>query len=93
MDELCSVLGRAGLPVNKPEGGFYIWLNVQNLDPGGVTDAVDVCGEVARRFGVGLWPGDDFGGPGHVRIAVTAPSDTEWQPAVKALVESLTAGE
>ncbi|MCW8984366.1 MAG: pyridoxal phosphate-dependent aminotransferase, partial [Thermoanaerobaculales bacterium] len=93
MDELCSVLWRAGLPVRRPEGGFYLWLQVKDLNPTGAIDAFEWCVKAARRWGVGLWPGDDFGGPGHVRISVTAPSDTEWQPAVKALVESLTAGE
>jgi aspartate/methionine/tyrosine aminotransferase len=93
MDELCSALGSAGLPEKKPEGGFYLWLKVKDLNPAGTIDAVEWSLEVARSSGVGMWPGDDFGGPGHVRIAVTAPSKTEWPSAVKALVEALTAKE
>jgi len=93
MDELCPALARAGLPVKKPEGGFYLWLDVNDLNPGRTIDAAAWSVEVARRSGVGLWPGDDFDGAGHVRIAVTAPSNSEWPSAVKALVESLTTEE
>jgi aspartate/methionine/tyrosine aminotransferase len=90
MDELCSVFGRAGLSVTRPEGGFYMWLRVKDLDPDGTTDTFAWAIEVARRWGVGLWPGEDFGGPGHVRIAVTAPAEKEWQASVQRLVEVLT---
>ncbi len=90
MDELCSAFAAAGLRVKKPEGGFYLWFEVNDLNPTATTDSVGWSVEVARRSGVGLWPGEDFGGPGHVRIAVTAPSDTEWQTAVEALRNALT---
>jgi aspartate/methionine/tyrosine aminotransferase len=90
MDELCSALSRAGLPAIKPEGGFYVWLDVNDLNPGRTIDAAAWSVEVARRSGVGLWPGDDFGGAGHVRIAVVAPSNTMWRPAIEALTEALT---
>jgi aspartate/methionine/tyrosine aminotransferase len=93
VNELCSALTRAGLPVKKPEGGFYLWLKMKDLRPTGTINAAEWCVEVARSSGVGLWPGDDFGGAGHVRIAVTAPSKTEWPSAVNALVEALTAKE
>ena len=93
VNELCSAIIHAGLPVKKPEGGFYLWLNMKDLRPTGMINAAEWCVEVARSSGVGLWPGDDFGGAGHVRIAVTAPSNTEWPSAVKALVEALTAKE
>jgi len=93
VNELCSAVTRAGLPVKKPEGGFYLWLNMEDLRPTGTINAAEWCVELARSSGVGLWPGDDFGGAGHVRIAVTAPSNTEWPSAVKALAEALTAKE
>jgi aspartate/methionine/tyrosine aminotransferase len=93
MDELCSALAHDGLPFKKPQGGFYLWFKVRDFKPTETIDAVEWSVEVARRSGMGLWPGDDFGGAGHVRIAVTAPSNTEWPSAVKALVEALTAKE
>jgi len=91
MDELCTALARAGHPIKKPEGGFYLWLDLADLDPAEAVDSARWSVEVARRTGVGLWPGDDFGGPGHVRIAVTAPSAANWQTAVRALTAVLTA--
>lgn len=90
MDELCSALGSAGFPAKRPEGGFYLWCKVKNLDPDETTDAVAWSVEIARSSGVGLWPGDDFGGAGHVRIAVTAPSEASWQTAVRSLTAVLT---
>ncbi len=92
LDELCSALTHAGVPFKRPEGGFYLWLRVKDLDPDRTIDAVEWCVEIARRFSVGLWPGDDFGGAGHVRIAVTAPPDADWVTAVDALVEAIASG-
>jgi aspartate aminotransferase len=89
MDELCTALERAGHPVKKPEGGFYLWFDLTDLDPTEAVDSARWSVEVARRTGVGLWPGDDFGGPGHVRISVTAPSAASWQSAVRSLMEAL----
>ena len=86
VDELCSALGSAGISVRKPEGGFYLWLDVTDFTATG-TDEWSL--EVARRSGVGLWPGDDFGGAGRVRISVTAPSEATWQLAVEALTGAL----
>lgn len=90
MDELCAALAGAGFPFTKPEGGFYLWLKVKDLNPSRTISTAEWSAEVARRSGVGLWPGDDFGGAGHVRISVTAPSDAIWRPAVEALTEALT---
>ncbi len=89
-DELCSALADIGLPLKKPEGGFYLWLKVEDFISSGNLSASDWSVEVARRSGVGLWPGDDFGGVGHVRIAITAPSAADWQTAVRGLTEVLT---
>jgi aspartate/methionine/tyrosine aminotransferase len=90
MDELCSAFSGAGFPIKKPEGGFYLWLDVEDLKPTGTIDAVGWSVEVARRSGVGLWPGDDFGAAGHVRIAVTAPSEAMWHSATEALTAAFT---
>jgi aspartate/methionine/tyrosine aminotransferase len=90
--ELCSTLRGAGISIERPEGGFYLWLDVTGLiDATHASDAVRWSVDVARRSGIGLWPGEDFGGSGHVRIAVTAPSDTDWRSAVRALTEVLRA--
>lgn len=88
-DELCSAFEHAGLPFKKPEGGFYLWLKLKDFNPPRMMNTIDWCSEVARRSGVGLWPGDDFGGTGHVRIAITAPSVAKWETAVRGLTEVL----
>ena len=90
MDELCSVLTNAGLSLTKPKGGFYLWLDVKDLGANQRADTVEWCVDVARHSGFGLWPGEDFGGSGHVRVAVTAPSEADWQQAVAALTRVLT---
>jgi aspartate/methionine/tyrosine aminotransferase len=91
MRELCSVLESIGLPVSRPEGGFYLWLNVADLvDNADMTDAVAWCEEIGRRYGVGLWPGQDFGDSACVRLAYTAPSDSDWLDSVVSLKEALT---
>jgi aspartate/methionine/tyrosine aminotransferase len=91
MNALSSHLAEAGISHEEPEGGFYLWLDVTHqIESAGATDGVEWCVDLARRCGVGLWPGEDFGGQGHVRIAVTAPSEKAWQPAVEALTEALT---
>ena len=89
-DELCSALTEAGVIFKKPRGGFYLWLKVKDSNPYGTISAIEWSTEVARRSGVGLWPGDDFGGAGHVRIAITAPPAAKWQTAVRGLREVLT---
>jgi aspartate/methionine/tyrosine aminotransferase len=89
-DELCSALTDAGVTFKKPRGGFYLWLRVNELDSDGTIDAVDWSVDIARRFGVGLWPGDDFGGAGHVRISVTAPAPRNWHAAVEGLMGAIT---
>jgi aspartate/methionine/tyrosine aminotransferase len=90
MNALSSALTEMGISHEKPEGGFYLWLDMTGRkETAGAADGVEWCVDLARRFGVGLWPGEDFGGPGHVRIAATAPSDANWETAVPALVEAL----
>jgi aspartate/methionine/tyrosine aminotransferase len=88
-DELCSALADAGIPFKEPEGGFYVWLKVEKSNQSVEFNATEWCVEIARKSGVGLWPGIDFGGAGHVRIAITAPSAANWQTAVRNLKDVL----
>ena len=91
MNVLSSALAKEGISHEKADGGFYLWLDVgRQIETAGVENAVEWCVDLARRFGIGLWPGEDFGGPGHIRIAATAPTDENWQPAVEALSEALS---
>jgi aspartate/methionine/tyrosine aminotransferase len=90
LSELCSALGEAGMTVREPQGGFYLWLEVASLvEAAGLPTVTDWCIDVARRHGVGLWPGDDFGGPGRVRLAATAPTVAAWPGAVSQLAAAI----
>lgn len=83
IERLAMTLEESGQEVRRPDGGFYLWLDV--ADRVGADGTADYCVSLARQHGVGLWPGDDFGGPGHVRIAATAPPSEDWTSAVEAL--------
>ena len=71
---LRRVFGRAGLPVDLPAGGFYLWVPV----PGGFEGAAWGMAEaLALTGGVLVSPGDLYGpaGSGFVRVAVVQPLD------------------
>ena len=70
--------------------GFYLWLDLSDRIGGDPTTAF--CIDLARRHGVGLWPGEDFGGTSHVRLAVTAPPPEQWDAAVATLVAAMASG-
>lgn len=91
IDGLCSALEGIGIEVRRPEGGFYLWLGPPDqIGAERVRDTVRWAVDFARRTGIGLWPGEDFGAAGHVRIAVTAPPDSDWHSAVETLTEAFT---
>jgi len=90
LSELCAALGGAGLEVREPEGGFYLWLEVESLvEASELSTVTDWCIDLARRHGVGLWPGGDFGGTGRVRLAATAPGTGTWRQAVTRLATAI----
>jgi len=88
IDTLAAALGAAGVAVQRPAGGFYLWLDLSDRIGDGGT--AEFCIALARDHGVGLWPGEDFGGTSHVRLAVTAPPPKHWDAAVAALVAAIT---
>ena len=73
LDELTAVLADAGLEVEAPQGGFYVWANT------GRTDTAAWCADLAHRHGIGLWPGEDFLAPGWVRASAVACADSDWE--------------
>jgi len=90
LSELCAALGGAELEVRQPEGGFYLWLGVESIVEAARSPSVtDWCVALAHRHGVGLWPGDDFGGTGRVRLAATAPDPAAWHQAVTRLASAI----
>jgi aspartate/methionine/tyrosine aminotransferase len=68
---LREVLAAVGTDAPMPDGGFYLWAPA----PGG--DAWALAGELARRAGVIVTPGETFGpdGAGFVRVAAVQPDE------------------
>ena len=90
LEELVAVLVDAGLETMMPEGGFYVWTDVRpQLGATGHSDTAAWCVDLARRHGIGLWPGKDFHAPGWVRISAVACPDADWERALERLGEGL----
>jgi succinyldiaminopimelate transaminase len=70
---LAGVLTEFGLPVGRPDGGFYLWVPV----PEHVADAWALAEELARRGGLLVSPGEFYGeaAADHVRVAVVQPME------------------
>lgn len=91
IDDLRHALAAGGRHIRPPEGGFYLWIDLQQLIADShFADATEWCCDLASRSGVGLWPGEDFQGPGFVRLSVTAPNVHRWSQAVDQLCSALT---
>ena len=87
MEALAVAMTAAGLDAEMPGGGFYLWVDVaERLD--GAT-SVEWCERLASERGVGLWPGEDFGVPGFVRLAL--PQGDDWRDSVREIEGRLAA--
>ncbi len=71
LSNLASGLRSAGVPVEMPRGGFYLWV----ASPDG--DGWDFAQQLASDSGIVASPGEFYGvaGAGHVRLAVVAPDE------------------
>ena len=67
-DLLCDGLIRAGYDVQKPEGGYYVFLKSP------IPDDVAFVGTLVRH-GILSVPGTGFGRPGYLRLSLTVPAD------------------
>ena len=74
MAYLSGVLGAYGVPVELPQGGFYLWVRVP---PERWRDAWAMAEALANDGGLLVSPGDLYGeaGAGHARVAVVQPMD------------------
>ncbi len=91
LSDLATALKDDGLPAEPPAGGFYLWLDVQRLmERHGLDGPEQLCAGIAHHSGVGLWPGSDFGSADHLRIAVTAPADEDWERSRERLRSALS---
>jgi aspartate/methionine/tyrosine aminotransferase len=85
MDALAGAVRAAGFEAAVPDGGFYLWIDVQHRLEGATT--IEWCVRLAREKGVGLWPGEDFGAPGFVRAAL--PQRADWRTDVELVARRL----
>jgi succinyldiaminopimelate transaminase len=71
LERMAAILGRLGLDVALPGGGFYLWVPA----PGG--DAWGLAQRLADRLGIVTSPGEFYGpaASDHVRIAVVQPDE------------------
>jgi aspartate aminotransferase len=68
-DVLCNGLAKAGYRVQKPEGGYYVFLKTP------IADDVAFVGKLLEQ-GVLAVPGVGFGRAGYVRLTITVPMET-----------------
>lgn len=70
---LSGVLSGAGLPVELPAGGFYLWVPV----PDRFADGWALCEWLVDEAGLLVSPGELYGpdGSGHVRVALVQPRE------------------
>jgi len=70
---MAGALSEAGLPVDQPAGGFYLWVPV----PQRFVDGWAACGWLADEAGLLVSPGELYGpdGNGYVRVAVVQPME------------------
>ena len=85
MKALAQSVRAAGFDVPSPTGGFYLWIDVRDRLEGMTT--IEWCVRLAAEKGIGIWPGDDYGVPGHVRLAL--PQGANWRNTVAELERRL----
>lgn len=73
-DLACKLIGdMASLSVNKPQGAFYLFINIKNTKFG--DDSMKFCQELLSQEGVALVPGSAFGLEGYVRLSFACSNE------------------
>jgi aspartate/methionine/tyrosine aminotransferase len=83
LEAMVGAVRRAGFDAVMPAGGFYLWVDIRDRLDVEKPDSATWCVRLAEANGVGLWPGEDFGTPGWVRLAL--PQGEGWPDAVAEL--------
>jgi aspartate/methionine/tyrosine aminotransferase len=89
LEAMVGAVRRAGFDAVMPAGGFYLWVDIRDRLDVEKPDSATWCVRLAEANGVGLWPGEDFGTPGFVRLAL--PQGNAWREALAELERRLTA--
>jgi len=80
-------LDEIGIPSAKLGGGFYLFSRVSHLlNAMGLENSLEFCRRLAKKAGIGTWPGEDFGLPGWLRISF-GRIDPESQKSVVGEIE------
>jgi len=88
MAELAEVMRAACFEATLPPGGFYLWIDIR--DRLGDETSAGWCERLAEEHGIGFWPGEDYGCPGFIRLAL--PQGDDWREDVAELGRRLSAG-
>ncbi len=76
-------------PCHKPEGAFYLFLDIKEyIDKGIVKNSVEMVEYLIHKAGVALVPGSSFGQEGYIRLAYTADQN-ELKRAFQQIKEAL----
>ncbi len=72
-DVTLAELAAAGIAAHRPDGAFYLWLDVR----GHGRPTVDMADTILHRAGIALAPGSAFGplGEGFLRLSLVAPAE------------------
>ena len=89
LEQLASVLRSAGLGAECPSGGFYLWVDLRDQLAATRCSSLSFCRDFAERSGLVLWPGEDYGAPGWVRLSAVACQDESWELESRYLQEEL----
>ncbi|MDO7253666.1 pyridoxal phosphate-dependent aminotransferase [Helicobacter cappadocius] len=71
----CELINNiAGLSVQKPQGAFYLFINIKGVSRFG-GDSMKFCSELLSQEGVALVPGSAFGMEGYVRFSFACSTE------------------
>lgn len=85
MQELARVMRASGFEAPLPAGGFYLWIDIRDRLEG--ESSALWCERLAADRGIGFWPGEDYGAPGFIRLAL--PQGDTWRDDVAELERRL----
>ena len=85
--ECSGKLSSAGIKVNQPEGGFYLFIDFsdlkKNLESKGINNSKELCTKILEETGVAILPGSVFGRPEEEFTARLAYVDFDGTKALK----------
>ena len=85
-DIVLDLLDRAGVPAFKPEGAFYMWVDISKS---GRTDA-DFAVDLIKNHKVAVVPGTTFGAENTGRVRITLAADSnELEEGVRRLISEV----